>query len=80
MFPWHPARLHPGDILIHRAVRSPHNKLVAVGEVLSMAAPGIADVRATPRGLRVMKALEDDAGRRAVALISATGVDLACGL
>jgi hypothetical protein len=35
MFPWRPARLAPGDVLIHRAVGSSGNRLIAVGEVLS---------------------------------------------
>lgn len=39
MFPWRPARLAPGDVLIHRAVGSDGNRLVAVGEVLSSPTP-----------------------------------------
>jgi hypothetical protein len=35
MFPWRPARLAAGDLLIHRAVGSEGNRLIAVGEVLS---------------------------------------------
>ena len=37
MFPWKPARMAPGDALIHRAVGSAGNRLVAVG-VVSMGA------------------------------------------
>ncbi len=39
MFPWRPARLRRGDMLVHRAVGSSGNRLVAVGEVLSAPSP-----------------------------------------
>src|SRR4051812_10940504 len=39
MFPWRPARMIPGDVLIHRAVASPGQRLIAVGEVLSQPEP-----------------------------------------
>src|SRR4051794_14074544 len=37
MFPFRPARMTVGDILIHRLVGSPECELVAVGEVTSAA-------------------------------------------
>jgi len=39
MFPWKPAWIAPGDLLIHRAVGSAGNRLVAVGEVIIGAYP-----------------------------------------
>src|SRR3954449_13615459 len=39
MFPFRPARMTVGDILIHRLVGSPDCELVAVGEVTSAAQP-----------------------------------------
>ena len=39
MFPWKPARMAPGDALIHRAVGSAGNRLVAVGVVVMGAHP-----------------------------------------
>lgn len=39
MFPFRPAQMTVGDILIHRAVGSPGCELVAVGEVMSAAHP-----------------------------------------
>ena len=39
MFPWRPASMAPGDTLIHRAVGSAGDRLVAVGEVMMGAQP-----------------------------------------
>src|SRR3954467_10810329 len=39
MFPFRPARMSAGDILIHRIFGSPECELVAVGEVTSGAQP-----------------------------------------
>ncbi len=43
MFPWRPREITRGDILIHRAVRSPGNRLIAVGEVTSDPMPSDHD-------------------------------------
>ncbi len=39
MFPWRPREMGPGDVLVHRAVGSPHDELIAIGEVLSRPEP-----------------------------------------
>ena len=39
MFPRRPRTMGPGDVLIHRAVGSDGNRLIAVGEVRSMPEP-----------------------------------------
>jgi hypothetical protein len=39
MFPWKPARMAAGDALIHRAVGSAGNRLVAFGVVITGAHP-----------------------------------------
>ncbi len=99
MFPWRPARMDVGDVLVHRAVGSEGNRLVAFGDVISepepsnhgrwpwqvrrrlthvcrtlSEAPLLAEVGVGPKGLRVMKAMEDSEGAHAVALISRRAV------